>query len=378
MTGVERAGAETLEDRHFETQYQTSREATLQPKIIQWLKEKHWQTGYFLWQTSRRCRSGFGLSTGFPSTACSINDIPMPAEDECRGAVDGYEFLVMHRYLLQTLRSVWPNLEEQFAGWLQFPPVEAYPAFLQPRLYAWSDAVLRAAEAADTIRASNRDQVLARWKSEGEFGQWLQCGASDGLGVNGLYGALITNGITVSEQGIANKVSPLDLYLFWKAHGWIDQVWDQYRNAVGKTPDDPQLQAALIRQCQRHQFWSGKIAAGLSPTSVPPAANVALYSQGELNPAYTGKLAKIMGEVEEIKPGPGEKQFLKINPHLVGVKPIWISGFAPFAEDAIRAGDRYVFIGDVRTADSLDSSGQLRKFLQSPTLLIVKSIQSPK
>lgn len=379
-----------LKNGYDERQIAGVSEAFLQAPIRQWLTAHQWQAGYNLWQESRRCRSLFGANA---NSICEQNTIPQPSADECQGAVDGYEFLVMHRYLLQTMRTLWPQLEDPFTGWSQFPQAEDYPPFLQPRFYPWPNGVLNnvpniggggetnghgAAVLPDENTADLQQQLLSRWKTEGELGQWLQCGATfNGLGIDGLYPALITNAIPVGDRLGHQTIYPMDLYLFWKTHGWIDQVWEDYRRALGKSPEDPELQAALIQQCRIHHFWAEK-SSSLPAGRLLQASDDPLYSNGELNPHYAGKLIRLMGEVVEIRQGLNNKSFIKIDARLVGVKPIWVSSFAPIAEGMVKLGATYEFIGTVAEVDRLDTSGQLRKFLQSPTLLLIKSLQSPK
>ena len=103
-----------------------------------------------------------------------------------------------------------------------------------------------------------------------------------------------------------------------------------------------------------------------------------LYHKGYLNPAYMSKAARLLGEVVEVQESVSGKQFFKLDVRLKGVSPIWVSTFAPVIEGTVKVGDRYVFIGHVRTPNSLDPSGELKKFIQSPTLLIARSIQTPK
>jgi hypothetical protein len=365
-------------------------EALVQTPIRRWFSAQRWQAGYALWQESRRCDNTFGADTNF---VCKQNTIARPAESECQGTRDGYEFLVMHRYLLQTIRALWPQLDDPFSGWRQFPKAEDYPAFLQPRFYAWPNGVLNKVPNIggsaipghgavvfpdENAAASRREQLLERWKTEGEFGQWLQCGTTqNGLGIDSLYGALITNAMPLGDRLGNNIIYPMDLYLFWKNHGWIDQMWEDYRRALGKTPEDPELQAALIQQCQIHNAWAEK-SRDLPTGTQPPENDDPLYWNGELNPHHVGKLVRLMGEIVDIRRGPNNKIFIQIDMRLVGVNPIWVSSFSPVAEGILKLGATYEFVGTVATADTLDASGRLRKFLQSPTLLVLKSLQSPK
>lgn len=256
----------SLEDEYYEYKVGNNSDATLRPEIIEWMDKHEWQEGHSLWHDSRRCRSGFGGGGGM---GCDFSEISQPAQDECRGPQDGYEFLAMHRHMIQTLKSLWPSMNDQFAGWSKFPTKADYPANLQDKVNAWPDAVLRAADAADRISQMSRQEVLQEWPSEGEFAQWIQCGSGGGFASNGLHGALHFNGISsISTHNVSNPKRNLDAYLFWKLHGWIDNVWEEYRIATGKSSDDQGLQAEIIKQCQEHHYWAERVDPSLKEIEV--------------------------------------------------------------------------------------------------------------
>lgn len=333
----------------------------LHPVIQQWLKENSWPTGYALWQQARQCSTAL-----LPSFACTVKNAPVPSEGKCGGEMDGYQFLVMHRYLLQTFKTLWPELDKQFASWKKFPAIADYPEAIEQQIYAWPDAVLQAASAVAKISKANSTEVLQRWPTEGAFGQWLQCGGAKGMGVDALYGALLSNAITIPSD----QLQLLDLYLFWRTHAWIDSAWEKYRRAIGKMPDEPPLQAALIQQCRVHQFWTQQTA----PAGAIHSLHQTLYQNGYLNPAYTGKLARIQAEVEEIHTDGYGHHYVRVNPHLVGVNAIWVASDTPLHVGPVKIGGRYTFIGEVKAGIHLP----LPEAVRSPALLLLQSIQTIK
>ena len=112
------------------------------------------------------------------------------------------------------------------------------------------------------------------------------------------------------------------------------------------------------------------------PAVAPGAAP--LYRAGELNSAYTGKYARVLGEVLEIRRGPHGMPFVLVDVRRVGVKPVWVGGLATSTERALRVGEPYWFIGTVRTTASVDASGGLQEFLQRPVLLLAAAVQTPR
>ena len=59
-------------------------------------------------------------------------------------------------------------------------------------------------------------------------------------------GCAPTTARTRSNNGDAN----VDNYMFYKIHGWIDQVWAKNRKAKGLSDDDPKFKADLDAQCR--------------------------------------------------------------------------------------------------------------------------------
>lgn len=329
----------------------------------QWMQQQNWQRAYILWQQSRQCQSGLFDAVCLSKTAL------LQEQQKCEGKIDGYQFLVMHRYLLQTIKTLWPELITEFSTWKKFPRQEDYPEEIQSQIHAWPDAVRRAAEAVDTISKANVQQVQERWPTEGEFGQWLQCGSNNGLSPNALYPALITNG-----TGVIRDEEKLNLYLFWQIHSWIDRAWEKYRRATGKFPDEPQLQAALIQQCRVLNNWAKQNLPknnDLRKKSAKP-----LYRNGNLNPLYSG-LARVTGEIEEIKRAENGKVFIRINPRLIGVDAVWVTSSVKLDMDAMKFGGRYVFTGKVVGINTL-KTGEWNLFIQSPGILMAESVQSIK
>lgn len=246
-------------------------DATVQPEVIAWMERNAWQEAHFQWHQVRRCGGGAPQGAIDP---CQYPEM-LPEANECEDAQDGYEFLVMHRHMIQSLKQLWPNHTEQFEGWDRFPAEQDYPEIVREYYTQWSAQVLADAAIADDI-ANNMD----RFATEGEFGMWLQCGSlQGGLGASGsLHGSLHFNGYPQQNQShsIANQRRNLDGYLFWKLHGWIDKVWERYRVAKGLAPDEPKLKDELIAQCREMDALSALIDPSLAepdePTELPEEA----------------------------------------------------------------------------------------------------------
>lgn len=325
----------------------TADDSRLPPAVAQWLKAQRWQAGYTQWQ---RCRSGFG-----PQAACGEATPRI-----CEGPADGLAFLAMHRHLLQSLRAAWPSYAEDWTSFRRWPERSDYPAELANRFTPWPSALLRAAQAVDTLRSMPRAQVLARWPSEGAFGQWLQCGsATQGKAVDSLYGALLAN------AGLELSADKFDSRAFWRSHAWIDRAWDTYRQKLGKTPEDPKLQALLLQQCQQHSTWAQRTAKPKSSAAVP--ATLPLFEQGALNPQKVGSWLSLVGEVISLHDDPSGRRLVLLDTHLLMTKPLWFSSDAQLV--GIQPGDQ------LRVAGYLQPSRQWAPEFSSAPWLLAESIQ---
>lgn len=243
-------------------------DAVVQPEVIKWMEDHAWQEAHFTWHEARRC-SSFGVRSGVVNP-CNFPEMK-PEQNECAGAQDGYEFLVMHRHMIQSLKQLWPKHSAQFEGWNKFPAKSDYPDIVQTYFRNWTSQNTTNASLADSIDTMSKDEVLRRWPTEGDFGKWIQCGgASD----SGLHGALHFNGYPPNNQthSIANQRRNIDAFLFWKLHGWIDKVWEKYRVKTGA--DNTKLKKEMVAQCKEMDFWASKIDPNSvkiqDPVAIPP------------------------------------------------------------------------------------------------------------
>lgn len=256
---------------------------TVQPEVIAWMEENAWQDAHFEWHAIRRCNTGGGglFGGGFNSSGSRVNicnsSVPVPANQECKTTGDGLEFLAMHRHMIQSLKQLWPNHKEQFEGWTKFPTsAEDLPPQWRADFRPWSATTLANAKIADEI---DKPENLARFPDEGALGAWIQCFAGqvipgpNGVSVtgSGLHGDLHFKWVRPNntDHGLGNQFRNIDNYMFWKMHGWIDNVWEKYRRAKGLSPDDPKLKDAIAAQCYEMDAIAQVINPNLKPDPDP-------------------------------------------------------------------------------------------------------------
>ncbi|HTQ05524.1 MAG TPA: hypothetical protein VMI54_16795 [Polyangiaceae bacterium] len=229
----------------------------VQPQVLAWLQSRKWESAHFEWHSIRRCTAGTSMSE---INICSHTDL-IPANQECLSDGDGLEFLAMHHHMLVSLRQLWPNHQEQFKGFDTFPQsADDVPPEWRDAWSSFSADELANAKIADEI---DKPENLSKFASEGAFGRWLQCQTPT---YSGLHGALHFKWVRTQNttHGLGNQKTNIDNYMFWKLHGWIDNVWFKYRAAKGLAPDDP----ALVQQVQSQCYQMDELASLIDPSLV--------------------------------------------------------------------------------------------------------------
>ncbi len=315
------------------------------------------------------------------TVACQQTAVPLPKSRECAHPQNSYDFFVMHRFLLQAMTEAWPELKTDFNAWKSFPQQDDYPEKDQAFISAWSNEVLQSASIADKISPMRKADTASRWNSEMAFTHWLGCGSTEpGQSVDALYPSLLFNGVRhLYEPQLKDEASPLTSTSFWLSHSWMNNTWERYRRSSGLKPQATDLQAAMLKQCVSFLGWAH--IAGQLPTTHDTSTHLhskdRLFNNGELSPAYDGLALEILGEVIDLKTI-ANRQFIKLDTRLVGVKPLWVSTYSQITKGRIQLADRLLVKGYVHDIASFSNAETLQEILQSPSLLMAESLQSPK
>jgi hypothetical protein len=224
----------------------TNQEDTiLQPEVLDWMSKNKWTGAHVIWHAVRGCTdmtaSGLLGPLGYPNI-CTDYPVLIPSDQNCKSVGDGYQFLLFHRHMLQTLKQLWPKHAADFDGFPKFPTKkEELPAVWNAKDPTWSQTILDAAAIGDNI-----EQNLDKFPDEGTLGFWLQCPTGSRasflpqnfpyVGLHFDLHAQWTRGMS-SAHGLNNGQVNVTNYMFWKLHGWIDKVWEKYRVAKGLTTE---------------------------------------------------------------------------------------------------------------------------------------------
>jgi hypothetical protein len=261
----------------------------VQPQVLAWMQAHVWETAHFEWHSIRRCTAGTSMST---INICSHTDL-IPANQECLSDGDGLEFLAMHRHMIRSLKQLWPNHQEQFTGFATFPQsANDVPPEWRDAWSNWTSDELANAKIADEI---DKPENLAKFPSEGAFGRWLQCQTPT---YSGLHGDLHFKWVRTQNttHGLGNQKTNIDNYMFWKLHGWIDNVWEKYRTAKGLTDDDQALKDQIASQC----YQMDQLASLIDPNQQNNSDNTALPSESgvfvtDVRPMFENMTTKCSG-----------------------------------------------------------------------------------
>lgn len=288
---------------YFEHTLNGQTDVSVQPTVYDYMYDNGWQDAHVLWHQARTC-GGFGGANGINGlpSACNFKDL-LPKQNDCQGAVNGLDFLSGHRIMRHQLIELWPDNAEQFTGWTKFPRTAAdFPPAVRPYFKAWGSEILKAADIADNI-----EQHLSEFPTEGDLGTWISCAIKPGGGsaadfstARNLHFALHNNGVPVNNQKHAanNNNVNIDAYLFWKLHGWIDNVWDRYRAAKNKTANDADYKAEMLEQCREMDKWrqigvdtrGSKGHPNQDPDFVPNVKEAGFFHE-KLRPAFESQAA---------------------------------------------------------------------------------------
>lgn len=228
--------------------------------VLDWMTERLWDESHDLWHAVRQCSMPIG-----GSRICRDRPDLVATAQVCESARDGYEFLVMHHHMIVALREAFPTNPQLFEGFSTFPFESAdLPEPLRGGFRGWSSSTTDTARVLDDIE-NNLDQ----FPTEGDLGLFMQCGVMR-RGTSGIHGAMHFQwGEFASPRNLGDQTRNLGNYMFWKLHGWIDDVWLRYRAAKGLDDDpDDDLDAELEAQCwEMHDLGHVATERGVLTTS---------------------------------------------------------------------------------------------------------------
>jgi hypothetical protein len=286
---------------------------TVQPDVLTWMKNHVWEAAHVEWHAIRTCGLPGG-AIGSQVNICSFTNL-VPKDQNCQTSGDGYQFLLFHRHMLQSLKQLWPRHAADFDGFPTFPQsANDVPPQWRSAWTQWNATDLAVGKMLDAI---DQPANLAKFPDEGTLGFYLQCQSgimmktppagftmkSDGIHFD-LHAKWVRNGNTT--HGVGNTSANVDNYMFWKLHGWIDNVWEKYRVAKGLKQTDQKYKDDLAAQCREMDTEESIVIQNLKPSDVPkPLPVESGFFHEQVRPIFEAMKNKCSGCHSETAPEAG-------------------------------------------------------------------------
>lgn len=260
-----------------------ARDLVLPQGVLDWMAEHQFEAAHDGWHLVRKwdqaCRQSHAAVEDCAPAQRLVSQGLWRAEIQQGAPGDGYAFMVMHRHMIQMLRASFPKHAHLFDGFTHVPRSKGDDQNFTPwRNIAWTSDNLKGLEILEHI-----EQHLAQFPSEDDLGQYIEntyrwTAQQPQQPVNapgsGLHGALHAQwAVNGSPANLIQQSVDVRNFMFWKLHGWIDDIWERYRRAKGLSPDDPQLQRALEAQCLEMVALQPRNRKGVAPGAGPAAAS---------------------------------------------------------------------------------------------------------
>ena len=212
--------------------------------LIDWMELRSWSQHHVEWHAVRQwdindeATQQWMLSKGWQRAARQEGE-----------AGNGFDFLIMHRAMLELLREAFPQYVILFAGW-DTPPVA--PSDPQDPLPNGSKTPFDSKYMQAIRRIESPPGTFANEDAWGLYVQTLlQPLPGDPFHRSNDRSSGIHNYIhnrfsdRSSSVDMGNPGVNLGNLRFWKLHGWIDSRWDAFRRAKGLSDEDATYQQAL-------------------------------------------------------------------------------------------------------------------------------------
>jgi hypothetical protein len=212
--------------------------------IRQWMRDRNWGMHHLEWHTARR----WDRLTPQERAEAVANGWQRASRQE-GDPTNGFEFLMMHRAMLQLLIQAFPGDATLFAGWQSPPTNPNDPADpVPPGTSRQFSPVMANAIARLTGNISS-------FADDDELGLFIQTNLRPVPGdpfhtspdpMAGIHNYLHNRFSDRSSPiNMGDPLHNLENARFWRLHGWIDARWTAFRRARGLSDTDPAYLHAL-------------------------------------------------------------------------------------------------------------------------------------
>ncbi len=266
----------TFADAPVEISVGSSKDTQMPKAMSDWMFEQGWHQQHDDWHNIRRWDQNCRLSNA-PAKDCKyatrlVNKGLWRAAIQEGAPGDGYDFLAMHRHMIQMLRQTFPSAKSLLSGFQRVPFSQSDALNPQPwQNIRWSEGQLKAIDTLENI-----EQHLEQFATEDDLAlfmeapfRWTPVRPNEARGDNsGIHFSLHAQwSVAGSPVALGNGLVTIDNTVFWKLHGWLDDVWARFRKARGIDASDAKYQAAIEAQCREMVDLD---ELNLTPVAQPP------------------------------------------------------------------------------------------------------------
>jgi hypothetical protein len=212
-------------------------------EIVAFEKKSMWGMHHLEWHIERRWDS-FVADPKNAAFAKKHGWTKAPRQEGDPG--NGMDFLAMHRAMIRTLTKQFPQDASYFTGWTT-PPIDPKDP-KNPAPPGTGPMDPKALKPIDTL--THLDQHLADFPTDDDLGRFIETSLGPAmdpkLGMQGLHNYLHNRfSDPKSKIDLGDPTVNIQNQMFWRLHGWIDQVWTRYRALKGEKETDPAYAKAL-------------------------------------------------------------------------------------------------------------------------------------
>jgi len=265
--------------------------------VLDWMAENEFESSHDGWHLVRKwdqsCLQSNASASGCRAAKRLQDQGLERAAIQQGGPGDGLAFMAMHRHMIHMLKEIFPKHGVLFDGFTKVPRTQDDPQnFATWKRVSWS---------ADNIKGfdilENIEKNLSMFPTEDDLGNFIEntyrwtpqspMEPTNQPG-SGLHGALHAQwAISGSPGNLIEQAVDVRNFLFWKLHGWIDNVWERYRVAKGLAATDPDYVKIMREQCD--EMWYLKKSNRNMP--MQPTGSTTPGMPGAMGSAETGYFA---------------------------------------------------------------------------------------
>jgi hypothetical protein len=231
--------------------------------VLDWMVENEFESSHDGWHLVRKwdqsCLQSNASASGCRAAKRLQDQGLERAPIQQGGPGDGLAFMAMHRHMIHMLKEIFPKHGALFDGFTKVPRTQDDPQnFATWKRVSWSSDNIKGFDILENI-----EKNLSMFPTEDDLGNYIEntyrwtpqtpMEPTNQPG-SGLHGALHSQwAVSGSPGNLIEQAVDVRNFLFWKLHGWIDNVWERYRVAKGLAATDPDYVKVMREQCD--EMW---------------------------------------------------------------------------------------------------------------------------